>query len=110
MNSQLKSICRVIPNKRPIRKPPRAAMVFLLLSERRGGAPGARPRPRGGARPGAPPPPRCYGAAMLWRRKSCAFSAAMTVLSDMSSAPTAGERTIPNGASTPAATGSATML
>ena len=46
----------------------------------------------------------------LARRSSCALIATMIVLSDMSTAPTAGERTIPHGARTPAASGMATML
>lgn len=44
------------------------------------------------------------------RRRSCAFTATMTVLSDISTAPTAGWSTMPYGASTPAASGMATML
>ena len=44
------------------------------------------------------------------RRSNCAFTATMTVLSDMSTAPTAGESTIPHGARTPAASGMATLL
>ena len=44
------------------------------------------------------------------RRRSCALIATMIVLSDMSTAPTAGDNTIPHGASTPAASGIATTL
>ena len=44
-----------------------------------------------------------------WRR-SWALIATMIVLSDISTAPTAGERTTPHGASTPAARGMAMML
>ena len=44
------------------------------------------------------------------RRSSCAFSATMIVLRDMNTAPTAGVSTMPHGASTPAASGIATML
>lgn len=43
-------------------------------------------------------------------RSSCAFSATMTVLADMRTAPTAGCRTMPHRESTPAASGIATML
>ena len=50
------------------------------------------------------------GAYSRTRRSSCALIATMIVLSDMSTAPTAGERTIPHGARTPAASGMATML
>ena len=44
------------------------------------------------------------------RRSSCALTATMMVLSDISTAPTAGDSTTPHGASTPAASGIATML
>jgi len=44
------------------------------------------------------------------RRSSCAFSATTTVLKDMRIAPTAGFNTMPQGASTPAASGIAAML
>jgi len=43
-------------------------------------------------------------------RSSCALRATTTVLSDIRIAPTAGCNTIPHGASTPAASGMATML
>jgi len=46
----------------------------------------------------------------LKRRKSWALMATITVLRDMRSAPTAGDRTTPTGARTPAARGKATML
>lgn len=51
--------------------------------------------------------PRLYNSA---RRKSCALSATTIVLSDMSTAPMAGLNTTPTRASTPAASGMATML
>ncbi len=44
------------------------------------------------------------------RRSSCAFTATMIVLSDMSTAPTAGLSTTPQCSRTPAASGIATML
>ena len=44
------------------------------------------------------------------RRRSCALIATTIVLSDISTAPTAGVSTMPHGASTPAARGIATML
>ncbi len=44
------------------------------------------------------------------RRSSCALIATTTVLADMSTAPSAGDRTIPYAASNPAASGMATML
>ena len=44
------------------------------------------------------------------RRSSWAFTATITVLRDISTAPTAGESTMPCPASTPAASGIATML
>src|SRR5690606_26294229 len=44
------------------------------------------------------------------RRSGCALMATMMVLSDMSTAPAAGESTMPRDASTPAASGIATML
>lgn len=44
------------------------------------------------------------------RRSSWAFTATMMVLKDISTAPTAGVRMMPHGASTPAASGIATML
>jgi hypothetical protein len=46
----------------------------------------------------------------LTRLSSCAFSATMTVLADMSTAPIAGCSTNPHGARTPAASGRATTL
>ena len=46
----------------------------------------------------------------LIRRKNWALIATMTVLSDISTAPIAGESRMPTGASTPAASGSATTL
>ena len=59
---------------------------------------------------GSPTPTAGADAQSVSRRSSCALTATMIVLSDMSTAPTAGERTIPHGASTPAASGIATML
>jgi len=44
------------------------------------------------------------------RFRSWAFAATITVLADMSTAPTAGVRRMPHAASTPAASGIATML
>lgn len=44
------------------------------------------------------------------RLRSCALMATTTVLADMSTAPTAGVRRIPQADSTPAASGIATML
>lgn len=44
------------------------------------------------------------------RRSSWALSATMIVLTDISSAPAAGDSIMPTGASTPAASGSATTL
>src|SRR5690625_3057826 len=44
------------------------------------------------------------------RRSNCAFSATMTVLSDMRTAPSATGRSIPTPASTPAASGRAMIL
>ena len=44
------------------------------------------------------------------RRSNCAFTATIVVLADIKTAPTAGCRTMPQGASTPAARGIATML
>ena len=46
----------------------------------------------------------------LARRSNCALMATITVLSDIRMAPTAGESKMPTGASTPAASGSATTL
>ncbi len=46
----------------------------------------------------------------LARRRSCALTATTTVLSDISTAPTAGDSTIPFDASTPAASGMARIL
>lgn len=51
-----------------------------------------------------------YHFARSNRRISWALTATITVLSDMNSAPSAGESRIPHGARTPAARGSATML
>jgi hypothetical protein len=55
------------------------------------------------------PPPASRSQSSV-RRSSCALMATMIVLSDISTAPTAGVRTRPHGASTPAASGIATML
>ncbi len=51
--------------------------------------------------------PRPYSST---RRNNCAFTATTIVLSDISTAPTAGCSTTPHGASAPAASGMATML
>jgi hypothetical protein len=59
----------------------------------------ARRQPSGSGA-GAPPP---YSSPA--RRKSCALIATLTVLADMSTAPTAGERTNPHGARSRAASG-----
>ncbi len=53
------------------------------------------------------PSPDAYS---LTRRSNCAFNATIIVLADISTAPTAGVNTTPHGASTPAASGIATML
>ena len=66
-----------------------------------GGLPSARGRV-------APDP--CRGHHRSARRSSCALTATMIVLTDISTAPSAGGSTTPQGASTPAATGIATML
>ena len=47
---------------------------------------------------------------ILARRRSCALIATITVLSDMSTAPTAGDSTMPREASMPAASGIARIL
>ncbi len=51
-----------------------------------------------------------YSAVSAVRRSNCALSATMIVLTDISNAPTAGEIRMFHGASTPAASGSATTL
>ena len=51
-----------------------------------------------------------YQAVKLALRKNWALMATITVLSDIKRAPTAGESRKPKGASTPAASGSATTL
>ena len=55
--------------------------------------------------------PMCYQFPQsVTRRSVWALMATITVLADMSTAPIAAGNTIPHGASTPAASGMATML
>jgi len=51
-----------------------------------------------------------HGSQIVVRRSNCAFTATMMVLSDISTAPTAGDSRIPCRARTPAASGIATTL
>ncbi len=51
-----------------------------------------------------------YHVSDIDRRSSCALMATITVLSDISAAPTAGDSTKPQRARSPAASGMATML
>lgn len=67
----------------------------------------ARPAPRKQAPREADKPGSLQSAVRL---ESWALIATITVLSDMSTAPTAGESTKPHGSSTPAARGMAMML
>ena len=68
------------------------------------------PPPRAGRPPPPPPLPSDGSDQSFARRSSCALAATMIVLADMRTAPTAGDRRMPHGASTPAASGIATML
>ena len=95
----------------PMDEPPGAPQGFSQAVKGRAVRRCAAPEPRGAIADTIHVPDTsgqsCYSRA---RRNSWALSATMTVLADMSTAPIAGDKTIPRDASTPAASGIATML